>query len=148
MPLSEKEIGEAREIFAVIDRNGDDKISTGELGLFLRATRRAPSDAEVAQYASSLDPKNTGLISFADLLPFLANTPAINPQQAEQDLVAAFRVFDGDRTGFIASNELKHIVMSVGDKMSERDADALIKEADPNGTGRIDYQAFSKRLIE
>lgn len=137
-----------RETFSLFDRDGDDKIAVGELGLFLRALRRAPTDSEVAQYAKQLDSKSTGKISIADLLPFLAKTPAINKQQAEADLVAAFRVFDADRTGFIAAGELKHIVTSVGEKMSERDADELIKEADPNGTGRIDYQAFAKRLVE
>lgn len=131
----------------MFDRDGDDKISVGELGLFLRALRRAPTDSEVAQHVAALDPKSSGLVSIADLLPFLSRTPAINPAQAEQDLVGAFRVFDSQRTGFIGAGELKHIVMSVGDKMSERDADELIKEADPNNTGRIDYQAFAKKLI-
>jgi calmodulin len=146
--LSDQEIAEIRETFALFDRDNDDKISSTELGLFLRALRRAPTESEVAAYAKQLDPRATSKISIADLLPFLAKTPAINKQQAEADLVAAFRVFDSERTGFIASGELKHIVTSVGEKMSERDADELIKEADPNGTGRIDYQAFAKRLVE
>lgn len=145
--MADQEITEVREIFSLFDRNSDDKISVSELGLFLRALRRAPTDSEVAQYCTQLDPKSTGLVSIADLLPFLARTPAINKQQAEQDLIAAFRVFDADRTGFIASGELKHIVTSVGEKMSERDADELIKEADPNGAGRIDYVAFAKKLV-
>ena len=146
--MNDQEIAEVRETFSLFDRDGDDKIAIGELGLFLRALRRAPTDSEVTAYAKQLDPKSSGKISIAELLPFLAKTPAINKQQAEADLVAAFRVFDADRTGFIAAGELKHIVTSVGEKMSERDADELIKEADPNGSGRVDYQAFAKRLVE
>ena len=146
--MSNEEIAEVREIFSLFDRDADEKIAVGELGLFLRALRRAPTDAEVAQYAAQLDPKKSGLVSIADLLPFLSRTPAINKQQAEQDLVAAFRVFDSERTGFIPSGEFKHIITSVGEKMSERDADELVKEADPSGSGRVDYQAFARKLVE
>ena len=39
----------------------------------------------------------------------------------------AFRVFDKEGNGLIATAELKHIMMTIGDKMTEAEADEMIQ---------------------
>lgn len=59
----------------------------------------------------------------------------------------AFRVFDKDGSGKISTQELRHIMTSVGEKLTEAEADEMMKQADPGSTGTVDYVAFVKRLV-
>jgi calmodulin len=61
--------------------------------------------------------------------------------------MAAFRVFDREGNGTISSAELKHIVTSLGERLSDAEAEELLKQADPNGLGVIEYAKFIDSLL-
>lgn len=50
------------------------------------------------------------------------------------------RVFDRDRNGFISAEELRHQVTTVGDKLTQDEVTDLLRVADQNGDGLIDYK--------
>ena len=50
------------------------------------------------------------------------------------------QVFDKDRNGYIDSTELKDTMRDLGVDLSDSDVDAMIKEADSDGDGKINYQ--------
>ena len=51
-----------------------------------------------------------------------------------------FRIFDKDDDGFISVEELRHIMQSLGEKMSDKELDEMIVEADSDRDGLINYQ--------
>ena len=51
-----------------------------------------------------------------------------------------FRIFDKDDDGFISVEELRHIMQSLGEKMTDKDLDEMIAEADSDKDGLINYQ--------
>ena len=53
------------------------------------------------------------------------------------------QVFDRDGNGFISAAELRHVMMNLGEKLSEEDVDEMIREADVNGTGQLDYTGLA-----
>jgi calmodulin len=53
-------------------------------------------------------------------------------------------VFDRDRNGFISADELRHQVTTVGDKLTQDEVTDLLRVADQNGDGLIDYKEVSK----
>ena len=53
---------------------------------------------------------------------------------------AAFKVFDIDGNGFIDAQELRQTMHDLGEELSERDISAMIRSADKNGDGKIDYE--------
>ena len=59
----------------------------------------------------------------------------------------AFRVFDKEGNGLIATAELKHIMMTIGDKMTEAEADEMIHEADIDDDGVINYEEFVRMMM-
>ena len=63
--------------------------------------------------------------------------------ETEAELLEAFSVFDRDGTGRIASADLRHIVTNLGEKLSEEDADDLVRFADEASVGDIDYRGRS-----
>ena len=67
--------------------------------------------------------------------------------QTEDEVINAFRVFDKEGNGLIATAELKHIMMTIGDKMTEAEADEMIHEADIDDDGVINYEEFVRMMM-
>jgi len=64
----------------------------------------------------------------------------------QEDLRAAFEVFDADNSGSISADEFRNAMMNYGNKLSVEQADAMMKDADVNGDG-VDYNEFVKWLL-
>ena len=50
-------------------------------------------------------------------------------QGEDDDLRAAFKVFDKDGNGFISPQELRQVMINLGEKLSEEEIDSMIREA-------------------
>ena len=83
-----------------------------------------------------------GVVNFEKFLVFFAEhyVKKIDKQQ----LINAFQFLDKGKTGSISSKELKHWLMVLGDKLTENEADDLIKGYDNKGV--IDYRILSTEV--
>ena len=63
-------------------------------------------------------------------------------RDAEERLRTAFKVFDIDGNGFIDASELRATLADLGSCVSLPDAEALLRSADKNGDGQIDYEGI------
>lgn len=50
-----------------------------------------------------------------------------------------FRVFDKNNDGLISSTELRHVMTNLGERLSDEEVDDMIKEADLDGDGMVNY---------
>ena len=63
----------------------------------------------------------------------------LHDSDSETELREAFRVFDKNGDGFISPEELRHVMTNLGEKLTDEDVDDMIKEADLDGDGLVDY---------
>ena len=56
--------------------------------------------------------------------------------------IALSLVFDKDNDGFITAEELHKVMTNLGETLTKEEADDMIKEADINGDGQIDYKGI------
>jgi calmodulin len=61
----------------------------------------------------------------------------------ETELRAAFRVFDKDNSGTISASELRQVMSSIGEDLTGKEIDEMIREADQDGDGTIDCASAS-----
>ncbi|RCH96684.1 hypothetical protein CU098_002856, partial [Rhizopus stolonifer] len=62
------------------------------------------------------------------------------------DLQEAFKVFDADGNGVIDREELHKVMSSLNETLTEEELDAMIKEADSNGDGKISFEEFKAMM--
>ena len=67
---------------------------------------------------------------------------------AEEEMLEAFRVFDTDGNGSITADELRQIFNNLGEKLTEEEIADMIEEADTDGDGEINYQEFVAMMSE
>ncbi|XP_037786655.1 calmodulin-like [Penaeus monodon] len=134
--LRPEEMKEAKECFSIFALNG--AIPIDSVGNALRSMARNPSNAEVKALVQELgNPAGISLETFVGLLG-RDFTPADSPEEIRE----AFGVFDKDGNGVISANELKHVLMTMGEKLSQEEVDIMIREADIDGDGHIKYEQF------
>lgn len=61
-----------------------------------------------------------------------------SPCKRADEGLTTHQVFDRDNNGFISAAELRHVMTSIGEKLTDDEVDEMIREADQDGDGRID----------
>ena len=128
----------------MFDKDGDGKITIRELGELFRSLSQAPTDAE-REEISELTEELVETIDFGDFLYLMAKK--ISHTDMEQELINAFKIFDGDGNGRISTPELKHIISNIGGNITDEEIDVMIKEAEPDKDGQIDYHQFIRMMM-
>lgn len=59
---------------------------------------------------------------------------------------APLQVFDKDGNGFISAAELRHVMTNLGEKLTDEEVDEMIREADIDGDGQVNYEGPSLPL--
>jgi calmodulin len=71
---------------------------------------------------------------------------AKDPAETEEALRQAFRVFDRDGDGTISTSDLRYFMVTLGEKLSEDEADEMIRMLDEDGDGRVQWEDFARLL--
>nr|XP_022332322.1 calmodulin-beta-like [Crassostrea virginica] len=144
--VPEETLQEWREAFCMFDKNGDDLISAGELGTVMRNLGFNPSEEDVRKMISDVDIDANGFVDFQEFVSMMRKFQdrAVDP---EEQYLEAFRVFDQDGNGFISAQELQTVMCSLGETLSEEEVKDMIREADLDKDGQVNYTEFVKVMV-
>ncbi|KAG6589059.1 Calcium-dependent protein kinase 4, partial [Cucurbita argyrosperma subsp. sororia] len=135
--LSEEEIAGLREMFTAMDTDNSGAITFDELKAGLRRYGSTLKDTEIRDLMDAADIDNSGTIDYGE---FIAATIHLNKLEREEHLVAAFRYFDKDGSGYITVDELQQACAE--HNMTDAYLEDVIREVDQDNDGRIDYGEF------
>ncbi|XP_059658121.1 calmodulin-2-like isoform X2 [Cornus florida] len=144
--LTNTQIKEFSEAFSLFDKDGDGWITTNEIGTVMRALGGNPTEAELKDMINEVDADGSGTIDRQEFLDLMARRLKADPK-TEGDLREAFRVFDKDESGFITADELRHVMTSLGEKLTDEEVNEMIDEADGDGDKQISYEEFFKVML-
>lgn len=141
---SKEERRELINSFKALDTNGDGVLSKDEL---LEGFRKIDTNLTEADIETLMDRIDNNKSKAIDYTEFVA--AAINRKNllSEEKMQTCFNMFDKDKSGKISLNELKSMLQGntvVDDGVWED----LIKQADQNGDGEIEYEEFKDLLLK
>ena len=143
--LTEEQIAEFKEAFSLFDKNNDGTITTKELGTVMRSLGQNPTESELQEMIREVDINNDGTIDFPEFLSLMSKKMKDN--DTEDELIEAFKVFDKNGNGQISAAELRHVMTNLGEKLTDEEVDEMIREADIDMDGEINYEEFVQLMI-
>lgn len=147
MKLDDEQLGELREIFRSFDRNKDGSLTQLELGSLLRSLGLKPSEDQLDALIQKADTNSNGLIEFSEFVALVEpELIRVKCPYNEEQLRMIFRMFDRDDKGYITAAELAHSMAKLGHALTANELTGMIKEADTDGDGCINFQEFSQAI--
>ena len=143
-PITEKQINEFREAFDMFDTDKDSYITIEELAELMRKLHHPPSETEIRDMKAEVDIDGSGNVSFQEYISLMARR--LRDGDLEEEMKQVFKIFakDGKK---INQSDLKELFLALNQPIQDDEIVDMIKEADKDGDGLIDYDEF-KNIIE
>ena len=143
--LTEEEIGDFQEAFSLFDEDDSGTITTKELGGVMESLGQNTTEAGLQNLINEVDIDGNGILDFDEFLMLMVGKS--KDVNTEDELIEAFRVFDRDGNGYISAAELKSVMSNLGDKLSDEEVAKMIREADIDGDGQVNYEEFVAMMM-
>ena len=140
--LTEEQKQEIKEAFDFFDTDGPGEIDFKELKAAMRALGFEPKKEEIQKMISDIDDDGSGTIGSEEFLKMM--TFKILNRDPKEELLQAFRLFDDDESGWISFINLKRVAKDFGESMTDEELKEMIDEADQDGNGVVNEEAFSR----
>ncbi len=83
-------------------------------------------------------------LSFEEFLPVFNGVKAKPPMGSAAEFIDGLRVFDKDGNGTINAAELRRVLTSLGEKLSDDDVDALLANVKVDARGGVNYEGAAR----
>ncbi|XP_002129194.2 calmodulin-like [Ciona intestinalis] len=144
--LTEEQIAEYKNAYKSFAKDDDSPVLNKDIGTLIRSLGYFPTEAEIASYIEEADAEGMGWVDVAEFLTIMAGKVK-EPVDTEDTIKEAFRVFDKESNGFIAAAELRQVMTSIGESLTEEEVEEMIRNADMDGDGQINYEDFVTRMM-
>jgi len=133
---------EQSEIFKLFT-NENGNITTEQLGDVMRYLGANPTKSELVNMIKDIGSKEIDLQKFLELM---SKQKQIE-ENLKEELLETFKIFDKNGTGTVSRQELRHVLTTIGEQLTEDEIEEMIKEADLNQDGKLVIEDFVKMLL-
>jgi len=127
LELTEDQIAEFKECFALFDEDGSGSVDTAELGSVMKSLGQKMTDEELRTMITYVDADGSGTVDFAEFLGMMARQ--MKDHDSDLILQRAFDLLDSDGTGKVGKGALCYVLGSLCDKMTCAEIEELVEEA-------------------
>jgi len=174
--LTQEQISEFQEAFLLFDKDGNGCITLEELGTVIRSLGQNPTEEELHDMISEVDVNGNGTIEFGEFLCLMARKMKETDAEEElkeafkvfdkdqngyisasevrhfdinisnnkmvliQSLTSMFQFFP-----FFV--QLRNVMINLGEKLTDEEVEQMIREADMDGDGQVNYEEFVRMMM-
>jgi len=133
-----------QETFQLFDNRGDGKIQVNQVGDVLRALGQNPTESDVKKLTHQHRPDER--ISFETFLPIYSTISKNRSNDTAEDFIEGLRHFDKDGNGYISSAELRHLLTTLGEKLTDEEVEQLLAGHE-DSQGNVHYEEFVRAVM-
>jgi len=143
--LSEDQLSESRDVFAYFDTKGDEKVAINQVGDVLRALGQNPTEADIKKCSANW-PDSDSRITFEQFLPIYQQIYKNRENHSVEEFVEGLSLFDKEGNGFISVAELRHLLTTLGERLSDEEADQLLSGHE-DSNGNVNLADFIRTIM-
>ncbi|KAI7737575.1 hypothetical protein M8C21_019536, partial [Ambrosia artemisiifolia] len=136
--LSIEEVEVIKDMFTLMDSDGDGKITFDELKAGLKKIGSQLSEPEIRLLMDVADVDGNGVLEYGE---FVAVTIHLQKMENDEHLRKAFMFFDKDGSGYIDLDELEQVLYEPG-HADMQVLNEIMKEVDTDKDGKISFKEF------
>ncbi|XP_033624443.1 calmodulin-like [Asterias rubens] len=140
--FTQQQIDEYKECFLLYDRSRKGFIKGDDLVVAMRSLNTHPSIAEIKEYRKEYE--NGGRVKFDDFLQIMYK----HEEEPLGEILDAFRQSDPQGRDFIMAPEFRHIMTHFGERLSDKEVDAVLREFGIQKNGFVNYKEITKQLLK
>jgi len=144
--LTEEQVADCKDAFNLYDRKSTGMVPSSVLGDLLRAVGQNPTQAEVKEIIDGLGGPAKD-VSYESFLKVVARPDGFKSAGSAQEFIQGFQVFDKEGNGYISTGELRYVLTSLGEKLTNEEVDELLKGIDVDKKGQINYVDFVHTIL-
>uniref|UniRef100_A0A665VS77 Calmodulin-like 4b n=1 Tax=Echeneis naucrates TaxID=173247 RepID=A0A665VS77_ECHNA len=143
--LTQDQINEFKECFSLYDRQRRGKIEAPDLITVMRCLGLNPTPSEVQRHllTHNIDRRH-GELNFSTFLSVMHRQ--LQQEAPEEEILAAMKMADKEQKGFILESELRAKLTGLGERLTDREVDELLKEAGVGADGRVYCEQFARAV--
>merc|ERR1711935_603190 len=134
-----------KDAFGQFDKKSEGQIKVGDIGSAMKKMGHNITPEFLEKWEEDIDQDGTGYVEFEEFETLVRRK--IQEDEDERELKEIFRVLDKEKKGEVNTSELRWILKSLGDDLTEEDIDDMIADVDTDGSGWVDYDEFSKLMM-
>jgi len=147
---------EAKDAFALFDKDSKGTIKTKDLGIVLRSIGFGLSAAQLKTMEQNADPGDLGVVKQQDFLRQLgtaveyANESKNETRKALKEMATGLgRMFEGKKTadGTISIKEFRNALIHIGEKLSEEEFTEMCKNIKVDDSGRMKVDELADAIL-
>ena len=136
---------EYKKVFESYSKGQEGNVNKQELANIFKAINIDASDEEIKEIIKKMDLEDKKEINYDEFLTIINQKE--KDVDEEEEVLKAFKVFDKEGNGLININELKDIMLSMGNNWSENEINEMFAEADIDMDGYINYEDFVRTMM-
>ncbi|TFG07811.1 MAG: hypothetical protein EU539_03935 [Promethearchaeota archaeon] len=146
MPLDieDNELHQIRDAFKTFDKDGNSRIEIDELENVYHALGRDFTQEDLKEMINAVDLNNDGYITFHEFLNLYKKKVIFDAN--EEKLRQAFKICDCDDNGYVTIDELRRIMIEVGENLTHEQIKSIVKEVDLDGDDKINFEEFIRLM--
>ncbi|KAH7962569.1 calmodulin-A [Rhipicephalus sanguineus] len=138
----EEEAAHFWQAFELFDQDCDGLITAQEMGAVMRTLGYEATDVEAQRMVCEANASGKDGVNFAEFLAVLAQQPECPSEDGQEEFQVLFKVFDKYDRGYITSTDLRYVMSSLNETVTDREVEAMMLAADKDGDGLISYDEF------